>query len=581
MRKLQLVLALFAVVALLAGAPASATSGSWLQLGEDIDGESAHENFGRSVALSADGHRLAVGGTHVRAFEWSGSGWTRLGSEVALGQSVALSADGSRLAIGGFPVRVFEWSNGAWAQVGAGIEQEAIEDTFLDVSLALSSDGSRIAIGAPANNGGGTNSGSVRVFDWDGSEWVQFGSDLDGAANYEHFGSAIAMSADGSRLAVGAPNYGTRTGQVRVFIDFQGVGWAPLGRSMPTGSIGDRLGISVAMNDAGTRIAAGAPGGHPDLDRPGSVYVYDLQQTPGPWWQQVGDVIEGQFDGDFFGGSIALTADGTRLAVGAHLHEYGGAQSGHVRVFDSIDSTWQQVGLDIDGQVSGDHVGLAVAASADGSTIAVGAPNSSVNGDHSGHVRAFGGLDCNGSVVTVNLSYGHVPTAGDDVILGTPDADVIFAGTGNDIVCAGGGNDRVQGQAGDDVILGEAGIDYLRGGDGDDVVDGGIGNDRLFGDTGSDLLLGGDGRDVIRGGAGADTIEGGLRNDRLSGNAGADIIRGGNGRDTILGHVGDDTLFGGGGNDRIYGGGGNDRLNGQVGRDRCSGETLFNCEAET
>ena len=36
-------------------------SGSWVQLGVDIDGEVAGEEFGSSVSLSSDGSRLAIG----------------------------------------------------------------------------------------------------------------------------------------------------------------------------------------------------------------------------------------------------------------------------------------------------------------------------------------------------------------------------------------------------------------------------------------------------------------------------------------------------------------------------------------
>ena len=61
-------------------------------------------------------------------------------------------------------VRVFEESGGTWSQVGVDIDGEGVVDRS-GWSVALSSDGSRLAVGAPYNDGGGYNAGHVRVFD--------------------------------------------------------------------------------------------------------------------------------------------------------------------------------------------------------------------------------------------------------------------------------------------------------------------------------------------------------------------------------------------------------------------------------
>jgi len=52
--------------------------------------------------------------------------------------------------------------------------------------------------------------------------------------------------------------------------------------------------------------------------------------------------------GDASGKSVALSSDGTRLAVGATGNDDIGTNAGHVRVFDLVGSTWTQVGGDID-----------------------------------------------------------------------------------------------------------------------------------------------------------------------------------------------------------------------------------------
>ncbi|CEM18058.1 unnamed protein product [Vitrella brassicaformis CCMP3155] len=171
---------------------------AWTQIGADIDGEEG-DLSGWSVAMSSDGSRLAIGARyasnsgHVRVFDLIGSTWTQVGADIdgeaagdESGTAVAMSSDGSRLAIGAYwndgggdangHVRVFDLIGSSWTQVGADIDGEAVWDSS-GHSVAMSSDGSRLAIGAVENDGGGSRSGHVRVFDLIGSIWTQVGAE--------------------------------------------------------------------------------------------------------------------------------------------------------------------------------------------------------------------------------------------------------------------------------------------------------------------------------------------------------------------------------------------------------------------
>lgn len=112
---------------------------------------------------------------------------------------------------------------------------------------------------------------------------------------------------------------------------------------------------------------------------------------------------------------------------------------------------------------------------------------------------------CDGQLVTVDLSQGDAPTAGDDVILGTSGIEDLSGRGGNDRICGGGGADVLRGGAGRDRILGGRGADRLEGGDGSDVLLGQGGGDALFGQAGADRLDGGTERDTCNGGPQADT----------------------------------------------------------------------------
>ena len=80
---------------------------------------------------------------------------------------------------------------------------EAAEDGY-GRSVAMSDDNNTIAIGAFRNDGGGSNSGHVRVFRKSNGAWLQMGSDIDGESAGDYSGASVDLSADGSVLAVGA-----------------------------------------------------------------------------------------------------------------------------------------------------------------------------------------------------------------------------------------------------------------------------------------------------------------------------------------------------------------------------------------
>jgi len=226
------------------------SGGAWTQVGSDIDGEVLNYETGRSVSMSSDGTRVAIGapyndGTnaysldnrgHVRVYAESGGTWTQVGSDIdgqangdQSGYSVSMSSDGTRVAIGApfhdFDdiglVQVYSESGGTWTQVGTDIEGGAGYDKS-GWSVSMSSDGTRVAIGAPFNA-----AGTVRVCAESGGAWTQVGSDIDGEVlNYET-GRSVSMSSDGTRVAIGAPgdsdnDNGSGIGYVRVY-SLQGI----------------------------------------------------------------------------------------------------------------------------------------------------------------------------------------------------------------------------------------------------------------------------------------------------------------------------------------------------------------------
>ena len=105
---------------------------------------------------------------------------------------------------GGGHVRIYDYNGSAWVQVGGDIDGEAAGDQS-GSSVSLSSDGSRVAIGARENDGNGAAAGHVRIYDYDGSSWVKVGVDIDGEAAGDKSGFSVSCLPDGSKIAIGAP----------------------------------------------------------------------------------------------------------------------------------------------------------------------------------------------------------------------------------------------------------------------------------------------------------------------------------------------------------------------------------------
>ncbi len=148
-----------------------------------------------------------------------------------------------------------------WVQRGTDIDGEAAGDES-GWYRSISNDGNTIAIGAFYNDGNGTDSGHVRVFDWSGSAWTQRGSDIDGEAAGDYSGP-VSISSDKNTLAIGATGNdgngnGTYSGHVRVF-DWSGSAWTQRGADIDgeAGSV-TRAAVSLKSPNDGNTIACGA-----------------------------------------------------------------------------------------------------------------------------------------------------------------------------------------------------------------------------------------------------------------------------------------------------------------------------------
>jgi hypothetical protein len=316
--------------------------------------------FAETVSFTAtapDGTQLAIDGQSVA----SGTTWTS--STLALGANeftIDLSVDGTVArtyqvtVTRGDPIAYLKASN-----IDTG-------DSFGD-AIAMSADGTTLAVGAPLerssspgidgdqDNDDLQTAGAVYVLVRRGGTWQQQAYvKASNPGKLDAFGGAVALSSDGNTLAVGAQ-----------------------------GESSSSAGVNGEANE--------------DALQSGAAYVFT--RTGETWTQQAFVKASNPEEQDNFGASVALSADGNTLAIGARREDGGGTgiggfqegsesgDSGAIYLFTRATGTWQQqTYIKASNTGPSDHFGSAVALSADGNTLAVGAADedsgsSGVEGD--------------------------------------------------------------------------------------------------------------------------------------------------------------------------------------------------------
>jgi hypothetical protein len=299
--------------------------------------------FSEGVALSGDGNILAVG--------------------APLEDSAAIGINGDQIdnsAEDAGAVYVFSYTDdGSWNQEAYLKASNSYGGDEFGKQIAISSNGGTLAVGSWNENSGATgingdenddsaqDAGAVYLFnrtisgDWRQQAYIK-ASNTDAG---DQFGSGIALSADGNVLAIGAVHEGSNA----------------------TGINGDQ--------------------GNNGAENAGAVYVF-ICDTTGEWHQEAYIKASNTDPWDSFGMSVALSADGRTLVVGAHLENSAAAgidgdasnnslaYAGAVYVFSrDTGGAWRQEAyIKASNPDRGDTFGGFNALSADGNTLVVSAP---------------------------------------------------------------------------------------------------------------------------------------------------------------------------------------------------------------
>lgn len=423
----------------------------------------AYDQFSR-VAISADGNTLVVGAyyeqsaaTVVNGDQFDDSApeagaayvFTRVGgtwqqqaylkafnstTDDEFGGAVAISADGTTIAVGARnedssavfsgAVYIFTRTGTTWSQQAMLKAPSADPQDGFGETVAISANGNRVVVGAPredsaattidgdANDDSAAQSGAAYVFQRTGSTWAHttYLKPANSRGN-AGFGNRVAISGDGGTVVIAAlreasssigvdqvpTTYLTAVSGAAYVFTSNGSTWTQsnyLKASNPGAS--DNFGESVAISADGSTIAIGATnedssstginGDQTDNSQSSSGAVYVFIRSGASWTQQAYVKASNTEAGDRFGGEISLSATGDRLAVGAvdeasaatgidgDQASNGASDSGAVYLFARTGAIWTHDHYVKSPTTQADDAfGSGVTLSGDGATLVVGA----------------------------------------------------------------------------------------------------------------------------------------------------------------------------------------------------------------
>ena len=371
----------------------SITTNAQTQVGNSIYGMPS-DHIGYAVDINGNGDKIAVASYvednlngAIRFYDIVDDTWVQLGNTIlgtnqeGSGIAISFSDSGERVAIGSLyydlgnvsrcgRVRIFDYNGNDWIQVGSDIIQ-AVEWNRFGRDVKLSADGNRVAIGAdqysvPLAEYG---KGFIAIYELENNDWAQIGENIDGSFEGDGFGIRLDFTDDGNTvggLAIFSDANGpeTTTGEARVFQLDNTDNWIQIGQPIIGASFQGIRNLSISSD--GSRLGVSSP----TLD---IVTMYDYNANTSNW-EQLGENLHEDFS--VFGSTISIV-DGNKnlILVGSDVGEpTSNGFVGDLRLYEYGNGTWSQLGNTVHGIESEARFGAAIGVSNDGNTVIGGSP---------------------------------------------------------------------------------------------------------------------------------------------------------------------------------------------------------------
>jgi len=355
--------------------------------GNNWPGIGTEQSQGESVAISSDGNTVALGcygslfgsdtgAVYIFVRLTSGTWIQQAGPLLGTGavnarqSTVAISATGNTLAIGGpdgglGQIWIFQRTGTSWAQQAGPLVGSGSASFSQGNSLSMSGDGNTVAVGS---------SGTIWMWFRTGTSWAQQGGPFLSTGR-----QSIAISQDGYTVMTGNPFLNGNIGAVWIFTK-SGVTWSleagPLTCTLCTGPA-VKFGESCSLSANGNTAIIG---GIENNDGVGAAWIFTRTGTS--WAQTAGPLVGTGYEmvKPRIGSSVSITLDGNTVLIGGDggfVFDLGGETSGQSWIFKRNGLVWEQkgtrlIGTSVTGAMS---QGYSVSMSADASTFVVGGPS--------------------------------------------------------------------------------------------------------------------------------------------------------------------------------------------------------------
>jgi Secretion system C-terminal sorting domain/FG-GAP repeat len=378
------------------------------QLGPDMPGTEPYQRLGWANDISEYGDFIVCGYPagldaqgEVQVFKFINNEWQEYGSVLSgsqandeFGISVAMSDDGQTIAVGAIGdigetegyVKVFHFQNGDWELKGQPFIA-SVDEAWLGYRVELSGDGNIVAMSSPYGNGSDLYSGLVKVAQYDGTDWIPKGSAILGNEPLSGIGSSLSMSENGERIAIGVLNgiQPTFTGAVFV-VDFIDGDWVQVGPTLVGNNFQDYYGISVDLNSDGSRMIVGSNEADINGTNSGLVTVY---KNVNDSWFELGSPIAGDISDARFGWSVSISGLGNTIGVGRIPVGTSTPDSGEYSIYELTSNEWTLQFEPLTGEFENDLFGYNGSISKSGNRLVVGAIQRSTTEYHAGLVRVY------------------------------------------------------------------------------------------------------------------------------------------------------------------------------------------------
>jgi hypothetical protein len=240
--------------------------------------------------------------------------------------STALSASGTVAAVSDpLGVKVYDISGSIFQQKGATVNNAT--------NVALSASGNLLATSDPkANN----FSGIVKIYEWNGTEWIQKGQDI-GPTTGSRAGDSLTISPDEQKIIFGETSL-TGTGIIRT-VEWNGTSWSNV--SQYNSPFGEYFGVSgLSLSEDGSTLVATSPYSNAPDYNSGRVRVFEWSANA---WTPAMD-FNGTHPEQYFGRGGAIIS-GNKIIVGTPDYGLPNGYSviekiGKVSIFEKIGASW-------------------------------------------------------------------------------------------------------------------------------------------------------------------------------------------------------------------------------------------------